>query len=53
MVLVKIYNFKVFGGNYGGEDIGVVERWFERKRCEFEEKEKEEMYEEEGIEVDF
>ncbi len=51
--LVKIYNFKALGGNYGGEDIGAVERWLERKRRELEEKEKEEMYEEEGIEVDF
>ncbi|MDI3474710.1 MAG: double-strand break repair helicase HerA and related ATPase [Thermococcaceae archaeon] len=51
--LVKIYNFKALGGNYGGEDIGAVERWLERKRRELEEKEKEELYEEEGIEVDF
>ncbi|AEC52528.1 hypothetical protein PNA2_1613 [Pyrococcus sp. NA2] len=27
--LVKIYNFKELGGRYGGEDIGIVDRWRE------------------------
>ena len=50
--LVKIYNFKEKGGDYGGEDIGIVSRW--RKRFEEEEKEKEiqRVYEDEGIEYD-
>lgn len=50
--LVKIYNFKERGGDYGGEDIGIVSRW--RKRAEEEEKEEEirQTYENEGIEYD-
>lgn len=50
--LVKIYNFKEKGGDYGGEDIGVVSRW--RKRAEEEKREEEiqQAYEDEGIEYD-
>ncbi|USS39934.1 DNA double-strand break repair helicase HerA [Thermococcus aggregans] len=50
--LVKIYNFKEKGGDYGGEDIGIVSRW--RKRAEEEKREKEiqQVYEDEGIEYD-
>jgi len=51
--LVKIYNFKELGGDYGGEDIGVVRRWRERAERELEEREKERTYEEEGVEIDF
>ncbi len=51
--LVKIYNFKALGGDYGGEDIGVVRRWRERAEREKAEEKKEELYEEEGIELDF
>ncbi|WP_297090598.1 DNA double-strand break repair helicase HerA [Thermococcus sp.] len=51
--LVKIYNFKALGGDYGGEDIGVVRRWRERAEREKAEGKKEELYEEEGIELDF
>ena len=50
--LVKIYNFKAIGGDYGGEDIGVVKRWRERLERERAEREKEALYEEEGIEID-
>ncbi|WP_456452254.1 DNA double-strand break repair helicase HerA [Thermococcus sp.] len=51
--LVKIHNFKARGGDYGGEDIGVVSRW--RKRAEDEERERRirEEYEEEGIDFDY
>ncbi|MCO6041813.1 DNA double-strand break repair helicase HerA [Thermococcus alcaliphilus] len=50
--LVKIYNFKERGGDYGGEDIGIVSRW--RKRAEEEKREEEiqQAYEDEGIEYD-
>ncbi|ASJ05276.1 DNA double-strand break repair helicase HerA [Thermococcus barossii] len=51
--LVKVYNFKELGGDYGGEDIGVVRRWRERAEREKAEERKEELYEEEGIELDF
>ncbi|ASA78192.1 DNA double-strand break repair helicase HerA [Thermococcus sp. 5-4] len=51
--LVKVYNFKALGGDYGGEDIGVVRRWRERAEREKAEEKKEELYEEEGIELDF
>ncbi|NJE76418.1 DNA double-strand break repair helicase HerA [Thermococcus sp. ES12] len=51
--LVKVYNFKELGGDYGGEDIGVVRRWRERAEREKAEEKKEELYEEEGIELDF
>ncbi|ASJ13230.1 DNA double-strand break repair helicase HerA [Thermococcus thioreducens] len=51
--LVKIHNFKALGGDYGGEDIGVVRRWRERAERERAEEKKEELYEEEGIELDF
>lgn len=51
--LVKVYNFKALGGDYGGEDIGVVRRWRERAERERAEEKKEELYEEEGIELDF
>ncbi|MDV3103001.1 DNA double-strand break repair helicase HerA [Thermococcus waiotapuensis] len=51
--LVRIYDFKALGGNYGGEDIGAVERWLARKRREEEERKKEELYREEGVEIDF
>ncbi|NJE60611.1 DNA double-strand break repair helicase HerA [Thermococcus sp. 21S7] len=51
--LVKVYNFKALGGDYGGEDIGVVRRWKERAEREKAEEKKEELYEEEGIELDF
>lgn len=50
--LVKIHNFKAIGGDYGGEDIGVVKRWRERLERERAEREKEALYEEEGIEID-
>ncbi|NJE46753.1 ATP-binding protein [Thermococcus sp. GR7] len=50
--LVKIHNFKALGGDYGGEDIGVVARWRERTLREKEELEKQAFYEEEGIEID-
>ncbi|NJD98405.1 ATP-binding protein [Thermococcus sp. LS1] len=50
--LVKIHNFKALGGDYGGEDIGVVARWHERALREKEEREKQAFYEEEGIEID-
>ena len=50
--LVKIHNFKSLGGDYGGEDIGVVKRWRERLERERAEREKEALYEEEGIEID-
>ncbi|NJE43315.1 DNA double-strand break repair helicase HerA [Thermococcus sp. GR6] len=50
--LVKIHNFKALGGDYGGEDIGVVARWHERALREKEELEKQAFYEEEGIEID-
>ncbi|ADG13480.1 protein of unknown function DUF87 [Methanocaldococcus infernus ME] len=36
--LVKIYNFKELGGDYGGGDIDIIERWGEE--------------EEEGVEID-
>ncbi|ASI99140.1 DNA double-strand break repair helicase HerA [Thermococcus celer] len=51
--LVKIHNFKELGGDYGGEDIGVVRRWRERAEREKAEERKEELYDEEGLEVDF
>ena len=51
--LVKVYNFKALGGDYGGEDIRVVRRWRERAERERAEEKKEELYEEEGIELDF
>lgn len=51
--LVKIHNFKALGGGYGGEDIGVVSRWKERAERERLEREKEKLYEEEEIEIDF
>jgi len=47
--LVRIYNFKELGGEYGGEDIGVVARWRKRFEREREEERKEELYAEEGI----
>ncbi|ACJ16910.1 bipolar DNA helicase [Thermococcus onnurineus NA1] len=50
--LVKIHNFKALGGDYGGEDIGVVARWRERALREKEELEKQALYEEEDIEID-
>ena len=51
--LVKIHNFKAIGGDYGGEDIGIVARWRERLEREKAEREKETLYEEEGVEIDF
>ncbi|ASJ10484.1 DNA helicase [Thermococcus sp. P6] len=51
--LVKIHDFKALGGNYGGEDIGVVKRWKARLERERTEREKRELYEEAGVEVDF
>ncbi|WP_457548806.1 helicase HerA domain-containing protein [Archaeoglobus sp.] len=50
--LVKIHNFKEIGGDYGGEDIGVVRRWRERLERERELKAIEKVYEEEGVEID-
>jgi len=50
--LVKIHDFKALGGDYGGEDIGVVRRWRERLEREKAEREKESLYEEEGVEID-
>ncbi len=51
--LVKIYNFKARGGEYGGEDIGVVNRWLKRAESERKEREIREEYEEEGIDFDY
>jgi DNA helicase HerA-like ATPase len=50
--LVKIHNFKEIGGDYGGEDIGVVSRWRERLEREIKRKEIEKVYEGEGVEID-
>jgi DNA helicase HerA-like ATPase len=50
--LVKIHNFKEIGGDYGGEDIGVVSRWRERLERERELKAIENVYKEEGVEID-
>ncbi|WP_297437602.1 DNA double-strand break repair helicase HerA [Thermococcus sp.] len=56
--LVKIHHFKSLCekgicGDYGGEDIGIVNRWLERVKREEEEKRLEEIYEEEGVDIDF
>ncbi len=51
--LVKIYNFRERGGDYGGEDIGVVSRWLRRAEAERREREIREEYEEEGIDFDY
>ena len=50
--LVKIYNFKEMGGDYGGGDIGIVSRWL--KRVEEEEKDERirQIYENEGVSYD-
>jgi len=50
--LVKIHNFKEIGGEYGGEDIGVVRRWMERVEREREIERVEKFYEEKGVEID-
>ncbi|HIP88632.1 MAG TPA: ATP-binding protein [Thermococcus paralvinellae] len=50
--LVKIHNFKSMGGDYGGEDIGVVSRWLKRAEDEEKERKIQQMYEDEGIEYD-
>ncbi len=50
--LVKIHNFKSMGGDYGGEDIGVVSRWLNREVEEKKEKEIQKIYEDEGINYD-
>ncbi len=50
--LVKIHNFKSKGGDYGGEDIGVVSRWLKRAEEEEREREIQQIYEDEGIEYD-
>ncbi len=50
--LVRIHDFRALGGEYGGEDIGVVKRWRERLERERAEREKESLYEEEGVEID-
>jgi len=51
--LVKIYNFKALGGDYGGEDIGVVKRWKDRAERQREKELTEKLYQEEGVEIDF
>ncbi|WP_048058182.1 DNA double-strand break repair helicase HerA [Pyrococcus yayanosii] len=51
--LVKIYDFKKLGGNYGGGDIGVVERWKKRVAAQKAEKEVERLYGELGVDVDW
>lgn len=50
--LVRIHNFKSMGGDYGGEDIGVVSRWLRRAEEEEKEREIQQIYEDEGIEYD-
>jgi len=50
--LVKVYNFKELGGDYGGEDIGITKRWRERLERMRERKEREEMHEELDISID-
>ncbi len=51
--LVKIHNFRAIGGDYGGEDIGVVNRWLKRAEIERREMEILEEYKEEGIDFDY
>ncbi len=50
--LVKIYDFRALGGDYGGEDIGVVKRWREMQEKMKERKKVDEMHSDLGLDVD-